>query len=167
MRVVHTDNPLPRDWAGPPGADKALLLASVGVSCNSRLRAKVVIFSSKKDMRKFWTDTLDCEDPGTHCPAVVNPLSVTVVSFKDGVESPPVERVDPRYFAVLGMVWPACDDIEVLSHEAAHLALAYVRRVGNKGPKWDENGSEDEPLCYATGRLTAALVDIVSGFKRR
>jgi len=157
-------------WASKlPGAEHAMLEARLRVSCNSKLSAKLLVFASTLDFRTFWHAAIDDMKIDRRTLAIVHDTACEVESFREGRYEHYVQA-DKHYFAIIAMLYPRCFDTEVISHEAVHAALAYTRRVGNR-MRWvsgvqncnDENS--DESLCYATGRIAAAMTDLLIGRK--
>ncbi len=123
----------------------------VGVSSGSRLRAKVLLFENKRDLRKFWRDKLGKGDLGSRCPAAVNDLQCHCISNtgKEHLEC------DPRYFCVMGFV-KSYLGMEIITHEAVHAGFAYAKRVKHK--QWPNSAEcDEESVCYPAGRIASAI----------
>jgi len=158
MRVVHTDEPLPRKWRGLPGGERALHIADIAVSYRSRLRLKLLVFKTPRDLKYFWKAGLGRGDLGRHCVGAVNGLAIERIFFpkKGHPPKPSIIEVDPRYFAVMGLCTGHLS-MEVICHEAGHAAFSYVNRVHNKSLWHGARDNDEEEVCYPLGRIASAV----------
>lgn len=176
MKVTIRRGGLPANWAGLPGAVRALGIWDVRVTPRSRLRLKVLVFRTQLDMRRFWSMGL-----GRHrqrlgpCLGAVNLLVTDRIDQETGRV---VERmVDGRYFAVMGLVLRHCCQ-EVVTHESVHAAIGYAARstrawpsgpdheTGKRGVGLRDPGeSANEAVCYAAGRIAERVAWIVRSLK--
>jgi len=156
MKVRHSNTPLPRYFHTLPGADKAAEIYEIRVSGYSRLWIKVLLFRTNRDLCRFFNRNLysglDRDTRG-----VVSYLGTEVISFKDGKEST-WEEVDPRYFAVMGLLTTHLTP-EILCHESVHAAFAYARRAGSRNRWPGATGQPDENVCYPAGRIMRFLTE--------
>lgn len=153
MKVRHSKKPLPRDWRCLPGVDRAVLVRDIAVTRGSRLRMKLLVFRNNRDLCWFWRYGLDRSPLCRRTFGVVSDLSFEVISFKKGGNESRHLRVDPRYFAVMGLIRKAVN-VEVVCHEAMHVGFAYARRRGFSCDVWP--GAKDMPeenICYPAGRI--------------
>lgn len=171
MKVRHTKKPLPRNWSGLPGADKAELIADIFITRHSRLRAKLLVFRSRRDFRKFWRDCLHKDfmhDLGGKCVGAVNGLAYEFFSFaKDGSEKHRME-VDKNFFCVIGLV-DGYLTTEYITHESVHAAFCYAKRVNKKDMWAGARDLDEENVCYPAGIIAKAITDtlIDAGYKIR
>jgi hypothetical protein len=151
MRVRHVKKALPRKWAKKGSG--IILEADLKIHRYSRLRAKLIVFESKTAMVRNW------KAASGHnlkkAAGFVNKLSEHVFSYPGGDKELHTYRCDPRYFCVVGLVksWLG---MEVISHEATHVAYAYQERTRHKWAHADE--SPEENICYPAGRAARAIV---------
>lgn len=156
MRVVHKKKALPRHWGRLPGADRALVITDVSVTRHSRLRMKLLVFRSNRDLCRFWRLTMKsrlCRNT----KGVVSSLTERVISFKGEEERHRME-VDPRYFAVMALI-NGYLTAEHITHESVHAGIAYNLRTRGV---FDWPGAEDmeeENVAYPIGRIARYVAD--------
>lgn len=125
---------------------------------SSRLRAKLLVFSTVATLRAYWR-LVGRGDLGTGCRGAVAPLQESFRSFsRDGALGAAGERVDPTYFALIGLVKRHLT-AEIIAHEAVHLGFAYERRVRRN--TWGKRAADfdEERIAYPAGRMAAAIND--------
>lgn len=152
MVTKRSKTPLPTNWRGLPDAHRALLIADIYVRAGSRLRMKLLVFRTNRDMRRFYVRGLGRQDSlGRKCLGFVNNLSCTREFVPRAGQKPKASilEVDPRYFAVMCLVRSALC-MEVITHEAVHAAYAYVNR---SRVKWPDHDNPEERICYPAGRI--------------
>ncbi len=155
MRVKHSSHPLPRYWSKLPGADKAIFVGTIFALKRSRLGLKLLVFRNRHHLRVFWMQTLK-SDLGPHCLGAVNALGCERVRFLPNDREINTLEVDPRYYAVMGLVQSHLD-IETVSHECVHAAFAYYKRTGPRNLWFNLGGCDEEGVCYPAGLLTQAV----------
>jgi hypothetical protein len=146
---------LPRSWPRARG-----LVAQAGIPVNlGRLRMKVLVFRTAKDLRTFWKRRFG-QDIGRECIGVVNTLSYSVLT-RDGHE---ILRVDGRYFCVMGLIASGLT-MRVLSHECVHAGYSYAKRRARN--YWDKEARsfDEEAIAYPTGEIARALVTWLNRMK--
>lgn len=123
-----------------------------------RLRAKVVVFKTTRDLRVFWKRRVRHDpDLGARCLGAVNGLgrlSEQCGGPKDGQR---VLQVDRRFFCLIGLTRDNLT-MRVLSHESVHAAYCFAKRRSTNG--WDKHAAEfdEEAIAYPTGEIARALV---------
>lgn len=156
MILRYTPKPLPRIWRTLPGASGILLEKDIGVG-HGKLKAKLLVFDSTKNLRGFWK-VLGKGELGRYCRGAVNGLYVEVQTFGKEPASAPKWRLeaDTRYFCVIGLVkdWLS---MEIVSHEAIHAAFSFAKRK-SRAP-WDVQAAafDEEAICYPAGRVASAI----------
>jgi hypothetical protein len=160
MKVVHSKNPLPRDWSGMPGMKPALLQADISVLRSSRLRMKLVVFRTMGDMRRWWGG-MGSGGLGSGCLGFVNALAYEEhMVDDDGSESMRRMTVDPRYFAVMGLTKGNLD-AEIMAHEAAHAGFAYAKRVKLRNLWAGSRENDEEDVAYPAGIIAGKVVKVL------
>lgn len=143
-----------RDWSRHPAAKGCLLEKDLSIY-RSNLKEKLMVFSSRRDLRKFWAAITPFK-LGRQCMGVVNQLSCHVLTYdRKGNERQHIEA-DPRYFCVIGLV-KGFLSMEIISHESVHAGFAYAKRI--KKTPWDQDalGFDEETVCYPAGAIAAAI----------
>lgn len=146
--------PLPRVWSALPGARGILLEKDIGVG-HGRLKAKLLVFDSTKNLRNFWK-VLGKGDLGRCCRGAVNGLYMEVQAFSKETESKSRLEADVRYFCVIGLV-KGYLSMEIVSHEAIHAGFSFAKRK-SRAP-WDvlAGDFDEEAICYPSGRIASAI----------
>lgn len=149
---------LPRVFASHPKARKLriVLERDLWITNRARLAAKLLIFATRTDMRRFWDDVLGCGDLGAKCDGAVSKLSYQVIDIRPGKRTRSYTLRDRTYFCVVGLCKHALTH-ETISHEAVHVAYAYVERVRRPLWWWQAKCNEEERLAYPAGRATLAI----------
>jgi hypothetical protein len=156
MIVRHSKKPLPLKWSALPGAERALFIGHVTVSGGSRLRMKLLVFRSNRDLRSFWKKALGKGDLGPQCRGAVNGLACEVIKFKrDGSEERFME-VDPRFFCVMGLVVSHLG-MEIVTHESIHAGFNYAKRVNRRDLWHNALELDEEEVCYPAGRIASGV----------
>lgn len=148
---------LPKWWKGHLKAKGLAHEFDVSVRPRGRLRAKILIFDSQSNLRRFWKEGLGCLDVlEEDCYGVVSSLVCKreKIDAKGFVVSQRLEG-DPRFFCVMGFLEKYLSD-EVISHEAVHAAFCYERRRRRKLWKGAE-GCDEENIAYPAGILSSAI----------
>jgi hypothetical protein len=157
MRTCHNNHALPASWDGLPGIKLCSAHGDIRVTRYGRVKAKLLVFPTIKNMMKFWDKVLGSpHDLTKECLGVVNPLSWRVWDSKTGKER---QMVDPTYFAIIGLVGPKTDCMTI-THESVHAALFYVRRLGGKANHsvpLEAKDVADEEICYPAGIIAAQI----------
>lgn len=156
MRVRHRKKPLPRNWAVKSKSYGILGEIDIKVRHTSRLWLKALMFRTNDGLRRFWAEILQRERLDRSTLGVVNALGCEVVTFPKGGGQRSVLEVDPRYFAVMGLITGRCH-MEVLTHEAVHAAFAYAKRVHHRDLWHNAKSLDEENVCYPAGRSAAEL----------
>lgn len=116
---------------------------------------KVLVFTSRRRMRKFWKEVL--HGHLHNFSAAVSYCSHTSINFdRDGREHPPVLHVQPNFVAVMGLV-KGLITYEIIVHECVHAAEAWSERF----PKYPWPGAEDLPMesiCYPAGKFACQII---------
>lgn len=156
MQVRHSKHPLPHDWSCLPGVEKALFQADAPVKEHGRLRAKLIVFRTKKDLHRFWKHGLGYsgwgEGLGRTCVGAVNALCHRHMAIVNGKSTQTWIEVDPRYFCVIGL----CADwlsARVVTHECVHAGFAYAARTGHRNSWSPASDMAEEAICYPAGEL--------------
>ena len=140
--------------AGPGCVAEADLRATP----RGRLCAKLLVFRNRLALRRFWNGKLGKEERlGLHCFGVVNGLSRWIESYdaKTDTWSRRMERCDPRYFCVIGLVVGHLG-MEVITHEAGHAGFCYAKRV-QRAPWAAARDFDEEEVCDPAGMIAAAI----------
>jgi len=153
MKVRYSKTPLPRYWGDTmKGADRALGLWDIRVTGGSRLFMKMAMFRNNRDLRYFWRHALGSSDLCSRTRGCVRNLATEVTDYSKGPDAKPFMEVDPRYFAVMGLIQGHTND-EILCHEAVHAAFAYAKRVGHRNLWAGARTLDEEMICYPAGRI--------------
>lgn len=148
--VFHVKR-LPRKWKTRRWPE-ILAEADLKVSKHSRLRAKLLIFSSMTAMRRCCRKHPCMKNrvlPPRDCDGAVYDLCLVRSSAPRW--KPRYEPTDPRYFAIICLI-NGCLSSEIVAHEACHAAFSYAQRRARK--YWESpHESHEELVCYPMGRL--------------
>lgn len=116
-----------------------------------RLRAKLVVFETNKDMRAFWRK---------HCRnglcrrtlGAVNSLAREVIEISPGEPDRYRTEVDARYFCIIGLLRKHLT-MRVISHESVHAAFAFAKRRTRS--HWDALAVsfDEEAIAYPVGEI--------------
>lgn len=157
MRTIHLP-PLPRVWRRKRNC-RAIFECDLAPSHRSRLRLKVLVFKTIRDMHHFWDKGMFKSHPGKKCLGIVNTLGYHQTDFSKGGPPEGTNRrhyVDPRYFAVMGLSVTALS-VEYTTHEIVHAAFAYANRVGRSAAIAPALDNDEELICYPAGRMARRL----------
>jgi hypothetical protein len=145
-RFKESKKPLPRLWYT---LDKSICAeASVQVRKRDKVRLKVLVFDSKAALGRFWRERLGIPI-GSRCNGVVSSLR--------NYEGDNICLVDPRYFAIMGLVKTRLS-YQIITHEACHAAGMYVdRTLRHKRRFSDNNEPADEELAYPLGIIADSV----------
>lgn len=158
MRVVHQKKPLRRDrWS-----EKAVLETDIRIR-QSRLRMKLQVFKTNKDLRAYWRRLHGGYGGwlGRYCAGVVNGLATEVVDYRKGEKEQRRMEVDPRYFAVMALIQGKLT-MEYICHESVHAAYAYAKRVTRKDLWCRAHDLDEEELAYLTGVIASEVVRAIN-----
>lgn len=156
MRLRLNKTALPRWWIDYPLGQGIVYERDIAVG-TSRLRAKLLIFSSQSALRKFWKEALSRPDIGPSCPAAVNTLLTSVETW-DGKKLEKAELLaDPRYFCVIGITRSHLRSCEVGAHEAVHAGFAYAKRVRRTPWDTDARKMDEEWIAYPAGKIMTGI----------
>lgn len=150
MRLV-TKKLLPSNWASHSGAVGVLGEVDIRITKRSRLRAKVLLFDTPRNMRKSWKQMLG-KELGRGSLGAVNGLSCEYSNPSSGYR---YMEADATYFAIVGL----CKEhlgMEIISHEAVHVGYAYHKRVA-RSPFASVDEFDEERIAYPAGRAAAAM----------
>lgn len=155
-KKIRFINPFPEVFSKNRKYGKLILReARVKMSRHSRLSCKLLIFRTWKDMDDFFTHYLLRPNAvDMHTRGVCTRLDWHVESFKT---DPPTlfTEVDPRHFAVIGLIQSKID-LEVVAHECVHAAFAYAERANTNWTGIKDDHPE-ESVCYPAGKLTQQI----------
>lgn len=133
------------------------LLAQGDLRVNhGRLRAKLVVFNSCRDMDRFWVRYL--KNPlGRRCQGAVNPLGHYFLKVDREGESKRVIEADARYFCIIGLVRGYLTT-RIVSHESVHAAFCFTKRRARSW--WDAQSKHfhEEEIAYPAGEIARAIV---------
>lgn len=161
MRVKHGDNPIPKKFMAHPGGGDIKHEFDVWVTGGARMKLKVLIFQTPKDLCMFWKKTLNrdlggSQRAGYDTQGCVSALGMEVESFKNPKRPQKWVEVDPNYFAIMGLCMHHLTP-EVIIHECVHAAYAYEKR--HKGEFWiDKDELDEEHIAYPTGRIAKVVL---------
>lgn len=123
-----------------------------------RLKAKLLVFSSKVAMRRTWR-AVSGSDLGPGAEGFVNSLQATSEKYENGVVVASYLDLDRDFFCIIGLVDGKLSSNHI-SHEAVHAAFAYEKRV--KRNVWGPIGDFDEErIAYPAGYITAGIVRVL------
>jgi hypothetical protein len=157
MKVKHT-RPLRRDWSSHPAAKLSppIYEADLKVKPRGRLKAKLLVFASPQDMRRYWRGVCkargEAHQLGGDTVGFVKELGTETIVV--GKRASHTWRCDPRYFCVICLAQPHIG-METITHEAVHAGIAYA--VRGRRSLWPAGGNEDEGVAYPTGVIAAAI----------
>lgn len=143
---------MPRCWAKAEDIQGLLLEFDVPFP-KTKLQCKVVVFSSKTALRRFWKKHLELGDLGSKTLAAVNPLSSEVWNSRTDEHR---LEVDPRYFAVCGLVKGHLG-AEIVTHEAVHIGFAFYSRKKGRLEWRHEDELDEENVAYPAGIAASAI----------
>jgi len=156
-RSVPKYNPLPRIprvWSGRRWGIVAE--TDLRPSRGSTLRAKLLIFRSCRELRRFWSIALKKGDLGAYCQGAVNGLICwKEKQSENGEWQRRVVRADPRYFCVIGLVKTRLTMLHI-SHEAVHAGFCYAKRVQRR-PWGLSNNLDEERVAYPAGEIARGI----------
>jgi hypothetical protein len=152
VKVRHSEQPVPRCFAGHPAGKGLLGECDIRLCGAGRLRAKLLVFNGPVALRRFWRDALGRNELGRHTAGAVSALSYERINVTTGAS---VMVVDPRYFCVIGLTRDNLS-MEVITHEAVHAGFAYAKRV-QKNLWAGADELDEENVCYPAGRIAAAI----------
>lgn len=169
MRILHDHEHRAVPWRVGNLRRRGMLYSSnVSISPRlSRVRLKVIVFKDGPSLVRFfnWIGRKRESPPDGLAPTgCVNYCATDHVHFRKGKGKDPVtiRKVDPRFFAVLGLVAGTLD-LEVLAHECVHVAEAYSMRFPYL--EWpNQKRVPSEALCYPAGILTKYLHAVLANF---
>lgn len=146
--TVRLTSSLPTTWDVPA----AIHQSNVRVN-NGRLRAKLLVFRTPRDLNRFWKTHIG-QSLGRYCLGAVNTLTTEVVSFPSGRKR---IEADARFFCVIGLVKPHLT-MRIISHEAVHAAFAFAKRRARS--EWDDRALEfdEEAVAYPAGEIARGIV---------
>lgn len=124
---------------------------------SGRLRAKIVVFDTSKNMRAFWNRRLGLtkhSDIGPRCLGAVNRLSLCFEKIPEGTRT---IQFDRRYFCVIGLLKKHLT-MRIISHESVHAGYAFEKRRSRSW--WDVAAKrlDEEAIAYPTGEIAAGIV---------
>jgi len=156
MILRHSNHPLPRLWSGNPKAPGIIGEAEIKVSHESRVRAKVLVFEKRSDLKNFWKNCLGNDAVCKRTQALVSALAVKRIKIdKDGIEESEIWEVDRRYFCIMGFIRKYLR-MEVVVHESIHAGFAYAARQNRR--EWSKGDAMDEEeVCYPAARIASCL----------
>jgi hypothetical protein len=166
MKIVRSKRPLPRNFRSHPHGQDIVAEKDLRIG-TSRLRCKLLLFDTRKGLRRFWKRAVSKADLGPQCPGAVNDLRYTKYEVdRKGNQSNHRIEVDPRYFAVIGIVKNEHSAL-IVTHEAVHAGFAYYRRV--RRTPWDRHikRSEEEGVAYPAGEIGQGINDLMWKVKRQ
>lgn len=158
MRMQHSKKPLPRTFTAHPKARGIKFERDLRVG-SSNLRAKLLIFEKRENLRLFWRDVLKRPDLGAQCYGAVNALVCeTQKVSSSGKITARYLVADKRYFCVIGLV-TGCLNAEIVTHEAVHAGFCYAKRI--KRSPWDAQAKsmDEETVAYPAGEIAAKIND--------
>jgi len=129
--------------------------SAADITISGRLALKVVVFEKQRDMVHFWTEVLGKPHLGRKTRGAVNALSHQVTKITPGKPDRATLWVDPRYFAIMGLVHGHLT-MEIVVHESVHAAFCYAKRC--KRTPWAHYADfDEEEVAYPAGRIARAL----------
>lgn len=147
IRVVTR---LPRRFPRAKG-----LIDQADIPCNEgRLRAKLLIFATTADMRRYWKRWLGKDSLGRGCQGVVNAFAMYREKPSSGER---ILEVDARYFCVIALCRKRLT-MRVISHECVHAAYAFAKRKTRSW--WDVQAQQldEEAIAYPAGEIARNIV---------
>jgi hypothetical protein len=154
VRIEHA-RPIPKAFSRHPHGKGIVAEADIFQTPGARLAAKLLVFASPRDLRRFWKEALGKPDLGAGCVGAVNALGHEAIDYgKDG-DGKSRWVCDPRYFCIIGLCLNHLT-MEVVTHEAVHAGFCYARRRG-QDPWNDDRRLGEEDVAYPAGRIAAAI----------
>lgn len=158
MRTIVLKLGIPRRWRGEKWC-RATHEFDLAPSGRSRLRLKVLVFESLRDLQHCWLKGPLKSGASRGCLGIVNSLGFHKVDYSKG--GPPEGTnhrhfVDARYFAVMGLSATHLGT-EITTHECIHAAFAYAKRIGGKHACAPVMENDEERVCYPAGTLHRKL----------
>lgn len=152
-KIRRAKHAIRRDWMNHPHAKGLLLNADICPGA-SRLKAKLLVFNNRRNLRNFWRKGLGRSDIGK-CRGAVTELRWTVHNFKGKAETRYTE-VDPRYFCVIGLV-KGFLTMNIICHEAVHAGMAFSRRIKKTDWSNEVDRMPEEAICYPAGIIAQEI----------
>lgn len=129
-----------------------------------RLRAKLVVFNTPAQLRRFWKARVHDSDLGKGCLGAVSKMSQRVIDcggrgeFRDRIEA------DARYFCIIGLVRGHLTT-RIVCHESVHAGIAYLERKTRND--WDKLAArnDEEALAYPVGEIARGIVGACERFR--
>jgi hypothetical protein len=164
MRVTHSPTPLPRLFSGiPRWGDLIRAEGRIRLTGRSRLHAKVLLFAKNIELRRFWVNALGSDGASRNTLGIVTSMGYEVISNVGTPQERSRMEVDPRYFAVIGLIQGHTTP-EIIAHEAGHAAFAFAKR--QKRNLWLPRGAfDEEDICYPLGKLAAGIAELVAAWE--
>ena len=89
--------------------------SAADITIHGRLTLKVVVFEKQRDMVHFWVEVLGKPHLGRSTLGAVNALSHEIITITPGKPDRSTMWVDPRYFAIMGLVHGHLN-MEIVTH---------------------------------------------------
>ena len=144
---------LPRSW----GSKRQGVAAQCDVSpCpRGRLFAKVLMFRTLRDLRRWWPKNMGSLIPGS-CASVQGLYTwKETIDGKGRVICRRILKLDRRYFCVMGFSRTQLN-MEVISHESVHAGFCYAKRV-RRTPWEAARDCDEEHVAYPAGSIAQAI----------
>lgn len=155
---VRCQEALPRNFSGHSKGGKILAETDIAIRGHDspraigRLRAKLLVFRTRRDMHAFSRDALGVNN---NCAVgFVHELYREVINLKGDGKREHIAYVDPRYFALICLVQGHLT-MEVITHEACHAGIYFSQRSRHQWP--NQKHAPSEAICYPTGRIASAI----------
>jgi hypothetical protein len=138
------------------------MLAQGDVRINTgRLRAKVLVFRTTRDLNHFWQKVLRKGHLGRRCLGAVQSLSYCTLRYdKAGTLTRHTLDVDRRYFCVIGLVTGHLS-MRVITHEAVHAAYCFNARSSRNFWHRHAERFHEEAMAYPVGEIASAIVNFL------
>lgn len=154
---IRCQKALPRNFSDHPEGGKILAETDIAIRGHDspraigRLRAKLLVFKTRRDMYGFIKQALGSN--GLGALGFVSQLVEERLTFKGGRASTTL-MIDPRYFCVICLVQGYLT-MEIITHEACHAGIYFSQRSRHQWP--NQKDAPSEAICYPTGRIASAI----------
>lgn len=137
----------------PPNASGLALSHDIAIT-GSKVKAKLLVFDTAKDMRAFWKGMFGTS-LGRYAIGAVNALSITYSERGNGA-NPTVKEVDRNYYCIMCLAKPHLT-MEVVCHESVHAGYAFALRKLRAPWVQDIGDMKEEEVAYPAGLIAAAI----------
>lgn len=165
LPLTMVAEPLPLRMFDPHALPYGILAeGNLRVHPRGRLRAKLFVFETPAKLRAFWREEMGI-NLGRTCLGAVTQLREVVYDPPGkmrngewiGRGEPVSQRVDPRFFCVIGLAVGEHLRMEILCHESVHAGFAYYQRTQRMEWNIGDGSLDEEWIAYPTGAIAREI----------